>query len=220
MTDRLAQAQATLDAWREQRADRMNTVRFHFMEALARRATHHEGEARCVLEDRLCGLIEAFASDLDKAALPDDTSQDDEPSRSALSALIDQINRHAQQGNGRAGTREALPALDEFQQIWSGIRTASQLQQSMQPSPENAGPLNAGTLVHRSMSLMRDLSPGYLQHFLAYVDDLSWLEQMNVPGPTLTNDAPAAAPRKRTRKKKAAATSADTPAEGRPESDG
>jgi hypothetical protein len=26
---------------------------------------------------------------------------------------------------------------------------------------------------------MRELSPGYLQHFLSYVDALSWIEQMN-----------------------------------------
>jgi hypothetical protein len=31
--------------------------------------------------------------------------------------------------------------------------------------------------VHRALTLMRDTSPEYLQHFMAQVDALMWLEQ-------------------------------------------
>jgi hypothetical protein len=40
---------------------------------------------------------------------------------------------------------------------------------------------------------MRELSPGYLQQFLSYVDALSWLEQMNGGGALAGKDAPRAA---------------------------
>ena len=42
-----------LDAWREQGADRLDPVRFHFIEALERRAAGHSGEARRILDDRV-----------------------------------------------------------------------------------------------------------------------------------------------------------------------
>jgi hypothetical protein len=38
---------------------------------------------------------------------------------------------------------------------------------------------------------MRDVSPGYLQHFVAYADALSWMEQLGPVAP-LAADAPRA----------------------------
>ncbi|HEY4292688.1 DUF2894 domain-containing protein [Luteibacter sp.] len=79
----------------------------------------------------------------------------------------------------RPSTYPELPAVGEFRKIWSHIRTESQLRQSLQQTPENAGPLNSSALVHRAMALMRDASPGYLRHFLSYIDDLSWMERLS-----------------------------------------
>lgn len=73
-----------------------------------------------------------------------------------------------------------LPAIDYFQKTWERLRTRRQLQTSQEQVPDNAGPLNSSSLVHRSLSLMREVSPGYLQHFLSYVDTLSWLEETDV----------------------------------------
>lgn len=70
-----------------------------------------------------------------------------------------------------------LPAIDYFQKTWERLRTRRQLQTSQEQVPDNAGPLNSSSLVHRSLSLMREVSPGYLQHFLTYVDTLSWLSE-------------------------------------------
>lgn len=70
------------------------------------------------------------------------------------------------------------PTLDEFQELWGRIRTNSQLRQSLATAPEGAGPLHSSTLLHRAMTLMRNASPGYLEHFIAYVDALSWMEQL------------------------------------------
>ncbi len=43
--------------------------------------------------------------------------------------------------------------------------------------PEDAGPLNPQKLIVKSLSSMRDLSPHYLNRFVAYIDTLLWLEE-------------------------------------------
>jgi hypothetical protein len=188
-------ARTILDAWREQGADRLNPVRFHFIEVLERRAAGHGGEARRLLDDRLSKLLEAYADDLEIATF--NVSHDNgattpcAPARGALGGLIDHIAHCAAARSDdlaasdaalRPSIFPALEALDEFRKIWSEVRTDSQVRQSLEQVPANAGPLNSGSLVHRSLTLMRELSPGYLQQFLSYVDTLSWMEQMNDGG--------------------------------------
>lgn len=76
----------------------------------------------------------------------------------------------------------ALPALEELRQLWAQLRTDSQLRESMKPAALDAGPLNSASLVQRALGLMRNTSPGYLRHFIAYLDVLSCLEQMQADG--------------------------------------
>lgn len=212
MTDGVSSARATLDAWRERQADRFAPIRFHFMDALEKRAARLDGEARRLLDARLAPLIDAYAADLAQST---ENTGDDVVSvkaeRSPFGELIDQLARMAAWRSDKptvgvvAPQASALPELEllgEFRRIWSSVRTESQLRQSMEDAPENAGPLNSRALVHRTIALMRELSPGYLQHFLAYVDDLSWIEQMNGNASFVAKDAPqAASPGKRTRTK-------------------
>ena len=51
--------------------------------------------------------------------------------------------------------------------------------------------------MHRSLRLMRELSPEYLHRFVAYADGLMWLEQLNALG------APADSPRAERQRKSA-----------------
>ncbi|RUL79088.1 DUF2894 domain-containing protein [Dyella choica] len=182
-------ARVTLDAWRKQRADRMNPVRFQFIEAMERRAASHTGEVRRLLDDKLSELLDAYASDLEKAA--DNATAPCPPERGALGVLIDHIASHAAARSNELAAKgvplyrhdfPSLGMLDEFRKIWSQVRAQSQLLQSLEPVPAHAGPLNSSALVHRSITLMREWSPEYLQHFLSYVDDLSWMAQMNAYG--------------------------------------
>nr|WP_063570573.1 DUF2894 domain-containing protein [Luteibacter rhizovicinus] len=108
------------------------------------------------------------------------------PDRGSLGRLADEIV-------ARSSSYPELAALDQFQKLWSRMRTESQLRQSLEHAPENAGPLNSSALVHRSIALMRDLSPGYLQHFVSYVDDLSSLEQLGHGAAAMPRDVPQAA---------------------------
>lgn len=203
-TARGSDAQTTLDAWREQGGDRLDPLRFHFIAALARRAAAHEGEARRMLDARLSALLEAYAADLagraPAAQAPECAAVPCRPARGPLGELADYIASHPQAGDERvalnAAVRSELKALDYFRETWSRVSAEKQVRVSLEQVPGNAGPLNSSSLVHRSLSLMRELSPGYLQQFLAYVDALSWMEQMT-GGALPVKDAPRPASAKK-----------------------
>ncbi|OZI37605.1 hypothetical protein CAL29_04175 [Bordetella genomosp. 10] len=190
--------EARLAAWREQGWERLDPVAFFFMEALARRTAAHEGEARQRLDARMADLIKAYAARIEKETGENSTDAASRPSPAAptpLAALRDELTGQA------AGNRSALPwtahypelpLLDEFQQLWSRVSASLRVQESQFQVPDNAGPLNSSHLVHRSLTLMRELAPGYLHHFLAYVDVLSWLEPMVVPALPQRDAKPAA----------------------------
>ncbi|RQR53749.1 DUF2894 domain-containing protein [Burkholderia sp. Bp9125] len=190
------QARAMLDAWRERGADRLDPLRFHLMDALARRAAGHDGETRRLLDARLATLLAGYADIVERGAPnaadtgipPGAPAPGGEPSRGALAALVAQLARDAQAD--RAGIDPAM--IEFFRETWSKVRTEKQYRQALDQVPRNAGPLNSSSLVHRSLSLMRDLSPGYLQQFLSYVDALSWLEDLMGGGAQAEKEAPRA----------------------------
>lgn len=185
----LMDPQATLDAWRERGADRLDPVRFRFIEALARRAGLHEGETRRILDGKLARLIAAYGSELVKRSEGDDTGdapgriaplnkKDTIPRRSALAALLEHISQQASPSH----SPPELKTLRDFKSTWSRLSTNQRLKQSLAKVPGNAGPLNSHQLIHRSLTLMRDLSPDYLHRFMSYVDALSWVDQTQGAG--------------------------------------
>ncbi|CAN0627845.1 conserved protein of unknown function [Burkholderia multivorans] len=210
-------ARAVIDAWRERGADRMDPVRFRFIDALDRRAARHGGEARRILDDRLSRLMADYATDIERADAAGSvhdaggTALPDQPVRGALAGLVDYIASHAPAGGnvraGRAAPRTAPSSepemLDYFRETWSRVRAEKQLRQSLGQAPRNAGPLNSSSLVHRSLSLMRELSPEYLKQFLSYVDTLSWLEQFGNGEVAAGKDAPRAKSGRRVTRSKA-----------------
>lgn len=197
-----ANARALLDAWRARGADRFDPVRFHFIEAMERRAAAQAGETRRLLDARLAQLLRAFANDIARASEANTAraaafDSHDDARRSALGRLVDSVARPVPAQPASRVRHEPDPELVEyFRKTWSRVRTETQLRQSLDQVPKNAGPLNSSSLVHRALSLMREVSPGYLQHFLAYADALSWLEQ-------LAAEAPGAAAKEAARPKKA-----------------
>lgn len=200
MTDDATHVRATLDAWREQGADRLDPVRFHRIDALERRAAALGGNARALLDARLAALIEGYAAVVARAQ---ETRATDDvvpvaPRRGALAALVDRLARDAQ-----ADRRGLDPELvDYFRTMWSKVRTEQQYRQSLDQVPRNAGPLNSNSLVHRSLAMMRELSPEYLQQFLSYVDALAWLEDLAGGGAQPEKEAPRAKAVKKTSRSK------------------
>jgi Protein of unknown function (DUF2894). len=177
---------AILDAWREQGADRIDPLAFHYMVALQRRVARQDGDARLVLEEKLSARINAYAETLERAT-PDIADASHATTRTMLVELVDELSSRSAARNSHTATADTAPGcalsemgvLDDFRKIWSSVHTNSQIRRSLEHSPENAGPLNSSSLVHRSLTLMREVSPGYLRQFMSYVDALSWLEQLN-----------------------------------------
>ncbi len=207
---------AKLQAWRELGLDACHPLRFAYLEALAARLPRLQGAARELLENRLAGLLEEYAREVE--GRPDEGSasaraRETAQGRGALGRLLDEFasTRTREQGAlaGPAADAEPAPApqpapvtafpseemplLQEVREIWDGVRTASQLRQSLVPAQEDAGPLNSSVLVHRALTLMQATSPEYLQHFVAYAEALSWMEQLQqvrLPPAPATGAAP------------------------------
>lgn len=195
---------AQLQAWRAQGLDRADPVRFDILQALSARLGTHEGEARRLLEARLAGLIRAYAQGLARTPTPVAPV----PARdSGLRGLVAALQ--ARDGDAPApGPSPVAPsALTEAREVWAQVRIDSQLRASLHDVPADAGPLNSGMLVHRALHLMRAASPGYLQHFIAYADTLSSLEQLQQAVAPLITATDTPRPAKRApRKRKPAAT--------------
>lgn len=169
----------------------MDPVRFRFMDAMERRAAARRGSVRDMLDRRLSQLLKAYADDLERGASTADvyhaaTSSERARARGALAELVDYMASRAPGGDG-AGLAENAARLSSFpepeplqyfRELWSRVSIDTHLRLSLEQVPENAGPLNSNSLIHRSLALMHELSPAYLQQFLSYVDGLSRLEQM------------------------------------------
>lgn len=185
---------ATIEAWRERGDHRFDPVRFRFIEVLAGRAQAHSGEARRVLDDKVLKLLAAYGEDLESArcADGDTTGQTGQAQRGALAALVDHVARHASSSRGD-GTVLDSKTLDYFRSTWSRLSADRRLSQSQALVPENAGPLNSHRLVHRSLTVMRELSPEYLHRFMSYVDTLLWVDQAHGSGASSGTDSPRAA---------------------------
>ncbi|WP_423194502.1 DUF2894 domain-containing protein [Cupriavidus sp. H18C2] len=192
---------ARLDAWRQAGADRADPVRFCLIDAMARRGAGFDGEARRWLDARLAALVAAYGEAIERDAAG--KAPVCEPSPSPTGALADLAALTARLARGadvhacpptasptaptsstplntlprRAAAEPAL--ADYFRDTWARVSVERQLRQSQAHVPDNAGPLNTNHLVHRALSLMREVSPGYLEQFLSYVDALSWLEGMH-----------------------------------------
>lgn len=225
-------AQAMLDAWREGGADRVDPVRFRFLQAMARRSAVLDGLARQLLDERLAGHLNAYGQLLDAEADANADGERDaelaaepsaernapppaEPANDAPSTLAGLLAYLADPGpdapdgeptwnRDALGLREAYPdvqMLEYFRAVWSRVSADRQVRQSQQQVHKNAGPLNSNQLVHRALSLMRELSPGYLQQFLSYTDALMWMEQIHAATAPAPKDAARGAAKKSSRAK-------------------
>lgn len=78
---------------------------------------------------------------------------------------------------GRSGSLPELKATQYFRNTWSKLSVEKRVRQALGQAPKNAGPINSHMLVLRSLALMREISPDYLNQFTSYVDALLCLDQ-------------------------------------------
>jgi hypothetical protein len=100
----------------------------------------------------------------------------------SLSALVRQLEQHApENADARVvenpGPRSELKTIRNFRNTWAKLSVDKQVAQALEQAPKNAGPINSHMLVLRSLALMRDISPDYLNRFMSYADTLLCLDQ-------------------------------------------
>jgi hypothetical protein len=204
------------------RADAKTILNEQMAATLAKRAALHEGEVRRLLDERAAQLDDGAVryalpparasseasladADADAGTVAVATEQVVEASREAVAtssvSLTSLVELLTEAAHARSQAMPTADTVDHFRRLWSTVRTESQLRQSMQQAPDNAGPLNSAALVHRAIGLMRGVSAGYLQHFLSYVDDLSALEGLMSDVSAKMPVAAGTAPKKRARNK-------------------
>lgn len=147
-----------------------DTLHRHFTEALARRAAAREGAERALLQARLAAL----QSQARPAAAPPPART--APAPGPLAALLQELRPATRPTSALAGQTTEPEMLQFFRSTWARLDAERRLHHALADAPENPGPLNSSHLVHQALQLMRACAPQYLQHFMAQVDALAWLE--------------------------------------------
>nr|WP_223176420.1 DUF2894 domain-containing protein [Stenotrophomonas cyclobalanopsidis] len=117
--------------------------------------------------------------------------------REGLRALV----RDLDAGSRSLAHYPQLPMLDQVRREWSALRSEVQVRRSLRAeAPADGGPLNSAVLVQRMLDTMQATSPGYLRHFIDYIDTLSWLQALQDGAASAADTAKP----KRTRKPRSA----------------
>jgi hypothetical protein len=201
-----------LQALRQRGAAHFDPVRFHAIESLARRAGTRDGRARTLIDARVMALLAAYRADFERSGGPAAPAMPVARTPGPLAALLDELagqttltlppaaaGAAASGATGLAGSPDVrerahpaeLKSLHYFRGTWSRLSAERKLTQSQARLPENAGPLHSHRLMHRALTLMRTLSPAYLERFMGYVETLQWLDQAQQP-PAAAKEAPRA----------------------------
>lgn len=115
----------------------------------------------------------------------------------SLSGLVRQLEQHAPENtearsDGNAGPRSELKTIRNFRNTWAKLSVDKQVARALQQAPANAGPINSHMLVLRSLAMMRDISPDYLNRFITYADTLLCLDQGEKEKPAAPKKTPVA----------------------------
>ena len=171
-----------LSALRAAGAAHLDAVGWHYIETLAERTHMQSGAARQLLQVKLQAALTAFEARMRLAAMPS-TAPAQAIQPSPMGALLqDMALHHTSQSPGLGmgqsiGWRAERPRIQQFRQQLSKISVHKQIKQAIALAPANAGPINSHMLVLRSLGLMRDLSPDYLNRFMTHVDTLLCLDE-------------------------------------------
>lgn len=194
----VAGVRAQLKAWQREGKDRIDPLGVAALAALCARTEAASGAVRHVLDARLAARAGAqarhLATQVPACSRPPLPTQGAAALAQLAAALAERPHPLAAEPASAdpvpGAAFPALPAVDEFRDLWAKVRIDSQRRLSLAQGPGDGGPLNSAVLVHRALTLMSDTAPGYLQHFLVYLDNLAWLEQLQPRPPAAAGRAP------------------------------
>lgn len=173
--DALNLLQAEGAAWAAEAAQR-DPVGWHYILVLAERTRSQTGPAQALLQAKLGAAVAQLQARLAAPQKPNTLLS--RSTASPLSALLQDMAAPSAErplspsGQGRMDN----PRVVQFRQQLGKISVQKQVTQAIAQAPQNAGPINSHMLVLRSLGLMRDLSPDYLNRFMGYVDTLLFLD--------------------------------------------
>jgi hypothetical protein len=185
-------------------ADQYDPVTWHYLQGLFERAARHRGEVRRLLDARLAQALQTLRERFAQAQR-EARQATASPPRSAPRASLGELARALSQpapetrdggrdaGSSRVvGNRPELKSVRHFRNTWSKLSVDKQLAKALGQAPKNAGPINSHSLVLRSLALMRELSPDYLNRFMCYADALLCLDQGDQARPAPVKKLPRA----------------------------
>lgn len=166
-------------------AHQFDPVGFHYIETLSSRASAHQGSVKRILEGKLGAATVAFKECFEQAQAERKQTLATLTPAEPPETLRGLVRRLAQDRPGqvvgtaveRVELRPELRSVRYFRNTWSKLSVNKQVSQALTQAPKNAGPLNSHRVALRSLALMRDISPDYLNRFMSYVDTLLCLDQ-------------------------------------------
>jgi hypothetical protein len=175
---KLDELQATL---RASGAAHFDLVAWHYIGVLAERARQQKGPAQGLLCDKLAQTIDRLKTRFEatQRAAAHGTATEVKSTRSPLADLLDDMKPPTADANTRkpGDWRTESPRIRQFRKQLGQISVQKKVSQAIAQAPQNAGPINSHMLVLRSLGIMRDVSPDYLNRFMNYVDTLLCLDQ-------------------------------------------
>ena len=190
-------------------APQRDQAHWHYIEVLSERARTQTGRVQVLLQEKLAVLLKQLEGQMHappKAAQKEPQGSEAEPS--PLAVLLRDMAQHAAAVTTASTTsptalsskptawRAESPRVQQFKKQLSKISVQKQGKQAMAMAPQNAGPINSHMLVLRSLGLMQEASPDYLNRFMTYVDTLLCLEEAGKTSAQPKKTPSAAKPKK------------------------
>lgn len=184
MTPPSANTQRLL-ALREANAHTQDPVGWHYLQTLASRTAAQSGAAQDLLQKKLHQALDSFEARLQNVS---PLTRFEQPPTSPLALLLQdmqaEVHRHSSGAGRMAATSGPIasdpkrenPRLLQFRRQLHSMSVQKQVRQAVAQAPQNAGPINSHMLMLRALVLLRDISPAYLDRFMAHVDTLLRLE--------------------------------------------
>ena len=176
----------------------VDAVQWHYIETLAARSRNQSKQAQALLQAKLQAALTHL--DMRMAAANQSPA---EPAAaitpSPMTLLLQEMAPPPATLSGKASfleTHRESPRVQQFRKQLRKISVQKQVSHAIAQAPQNAGPINSHILVLRALGLMRELSPDYLQRFVAYVNTLMVLENAVTPTATKTVSRKTSSPRK------------------------
>lgn len=181
MQGHLSDLEARLVSLRASGAAQGDAVAWHHIETLAARTRQHHGPVQDLLCHKLAQALDRFQDRWASAPAADHAAQIQHRER-ATSPLADLLHRLRPPGTDADGQDwgqrpPERARIRQFRQQLGQLSVQKKVNQALAQAPQNAGPINSHMLVLRSLGLMRDVSPPYLNRFMAHVETLLCLEQ-------------------------------------------